>query len=33
MFQQINGMKKLRDLDATIKRGEKVLQGLEQGLI
>jgi deoxyribodipyrimidine photolyase-related protein len=33
MFQQINGLKKLRDLDATIKRGEQVLRDLEQGLI
>jgi deoxyribodipyrimidine photolyase-related protein len=33
MFQQLSGMKKLKDLEETIKRGEEVLKGLEQGLI
>ena len=33
MFQQINGMKKLKDLDETIKRGNQVLNGLELGEI
>ena len=33
MFQQLSGMKKLKDLEETIKRGDEVLKGLEQGLI
>lgn len=33
MFQQLNGMKKLSDLEATVKRGDFVIQALERGEI
>ena len=33
MFQQLNGVKKLQDLDETIKRGDEVISKLEQGEI
>ncbi|MEY3722596.1 MAG: deoxyribodipyrimidine photolyase [Actinobacteria bacterium] len=33
MFQQLSGLKKLSDLDATIKRGNEVIKGLEEGKI
>lgn len=33
MFQQLSGLKKLSDLDATIKRGNEVAKGLEEGII
>jgi deoxyribodipyrimidine photolyase-related protein len=33
MFQQLSGLKKLSDLDATIKRGNEVIRGLEEGKI
>jgi deoxyribodipyrimidine photolyase-related protein len=33
MFQQISGMKKLKDLEETVKRGDQVLRGLERGEI
>ena len=33
MFQQINGIKRLNDLEATLERGEEVLEALEQGKI
>ena len=33
MFQQLSGLKKLSDLDATIKRGNEVIKGLEEGRI
>ena len=33
MFQQISGMKKLSDLEETVKRGDKVLKALERGEI
>jgi deoxyribodipyrimidine photolyase-related protein len=33
MFQQLSGLKKLSDLDATIKRGNQVIKGLEDGTI
>jgi len=33
MFQQLNGMKKLNDLEATVKRGDFVIKGLERGEI
>ena len=31
MFQQINGIKRLDDLEATLERGEEVLEALERG--
>jgi deoxyribodipyrimidine photolyase-related protein len=33
MFQQLNGLKKLKDLDETIARGERVISGLINGQI
>lgn len=33
MFQQLNGMKKLRDIEATITRGNEVIEGLLAGEI
>lgn len=33
MFQQLNGMKKLSDLEGTIKRGDYVIEALERGEI
>jgi hypothetical protein len=33
MFQQMSGMKKLSDLEETVKRGDRVLKGLERGEI
>ena len=33
MFQQINGIKRLNDLEATLERGEEVLEALERGEI
>ena len=33
MFQQLSGMKKLKDLEATVKRGDEVLRALEHGEI
>lgn len=33
MFQQLNGLKKLKDLDETIARGERVIAGLINGQI
>lgn len=33
MFQQLSGLKKLSDLDETIKRGNVVIKGLEEGRI
>ena len=33
MFQQVNGIKRLKDLNQTLARGEDVLRGLERGEI
>lgn len=33
MFQQLNGLKKLKDLEKTISRGNKIISGLEKGEI
>lgn len=33
MFQQLNGLKKLKDLDETLARGERVIKGLVAGNI
>ena len=33
MFQQINGIRRLNDLEATLERGEEVLEALERGEI
>lgn len=33
MFQQLNGVKKLQDLDQTLQRGDEVILGLERGEI
>jgi deoxyribodipyrimidine photolyase-related protein len=33
MFQQLNGITRLKDINETIKRGDEMLRGLERGEI